>query len=51
MSEYPYEGRSIAVNAISFATGNASSIVNIIISGIIHYYLYKPHVKEYFGKG
>ena len=27
------------------------SIISIIISGIILYYLYRPHVKAYFGKG
>lgn len=41
---------SIAVNAISIATGNTLGIVNIIISGIILYYLYRPHVRAYFGK-
>lgn len=41
---------SIAVNAISIATGNMSSIVNIIIGGIIYYYLHRLHVKEYFGR-
>jgi hypothetical protein len=42
---------SIAFNAISIAAGNVSSIISIIISGIILYYLYRPHVKAYFGKG
>jgi len=41
---------SIALNAISIATGNIGGIVSIIISGIIVYYLYRPHVKAYFGK-
>ena len=41
---------SIALNAISIATGNIGGIVSIIISGIILYYLYRPHVKAYFGK-
>jgi hypothetical protein len=41
---------SIVLNAISIATGNIASIVSIIISGIILYYLYRPHVKAYFGK-
>lgn len=41
---------SIVLNAISIATGNIGGIVNIIISGIILYYLYRPHVKAYFGK-
>ena len=43
---------SIVLNAISIAAGNIiASIINIIISGIILYYLYRPHVKAYFGKG
>jgi hypothetical protein len=41
---------SIVLNAISIATGNIASIVSLIISGIILYYLYRPHVKAYFGK-
>jgi hypothetical protein len=42
---------SIVFNAISIATGNIASIISIIISAIILYYLYRPHVKAYFGKG
>ncbi len=42
---------SIVFNAISIATGNIAAIISIIISGIILYYLYRPHVKAYFGKG
>lgn len=42
---------SIVFNAISIATGNIAAIISIIISGIIIYYLYRPHVKTYFGKG
>jgi purine-cytosine permease-like protein len=41
---------SIALNAISIATGNIGGIVSVIISGIILYYVYRPHVKTYFGK-
>jgi hypothetical protein len=41
---------SIVLNAISITTGNIGGIVSIIISGIILYYLYRPHVKTYFGK-
>jgi hypothetical protein len=41
---------SIALNAISIATGNIGGIVSIIISAIILYYLYRPHVRAYFGK-
>ncbi len=42
---------SIVLNAVSIAAGNLASIISIIISGIILYYLYRPHVKAYFGKG
>lgn len=42
---------SIALNAISIATGNFGGVVSIIISAVILYYLYRPHVKAYFGKG
>lgn len=41
---------NITLNAISIAMGNTGGIVSIIISGIILYYLYRPHVKAYFGK-
>jgi hypothetical protein len=41
---------SIAVNAVSIVTDNTIGIVNIIISGIILYYLYRPHVRAYFAK-
>jgi len=34
----------------SFLTTNSGSITGIIISVIILYYLYRPHVKSYFGK-
>ncbi len=41
---------SIILNAISIAIGNAGGIVSVSISGIILYYLHRPHVKAYFGK-
>lgn len=41
---------SIALNAVSLASGNFGGIVNIVISAIVLYYLYRPHVKAYFGK-
>lgn len=44
-------GVSFILNAISIATGNIGSIVGIIINGIIIYYLYRPNVKSYFGRG
>jgi hypothetical protein len=49
---------SIVLNAITLVTaaaaGNAANfggIIGVIISGIILYYLFRPHVKAYFGKG
>jgi hypothetical protein len=42
---------SIVLNAISIASGNFGGIISIIISAIIVYYLYRPHVKAFFGKG
>jgi hypothetical protein len=42
---------SIVLNAISLVTGNLGGIVSIITSGIILYYIYRPHVKSYFGRG
>lgn len=42
---------SIALNAISLASANFGGVVSIIISAVILYYLYRPHVKVYFGKG
>ena len=41
---------SIVLNAISLVTGNIAAIVSIAISGVILYYMYRPHVKAYFGK-
>lgn len=41
---------SIVLNAISIASGNFGGIVSIIISAVIIYYMYRPHVKAYFGK-
>jgi hypothetical protein len=45
---------NIVLNAVSIAASagaNVGAIVIIIISGVILYYLYRPHVKAYFGKG
>jgi hypothetical protein len=41
---------TIGIGVISIATGNIGSVGSIAISGIILYYLYRPHVKGYFGK-
>jgi len=43
---------SIVWNAITIATAaNFGGMIPIIIDAIIIYYLYRPHVKAYFGKG
>jgi hypothetical protein len=43
---------SIVWNVVTLATAaNYGGIISIIISGIILYYLFRPHVKAYFGKG
>ena len=41
---------SVAVGAIYIIGDAASGIATIILEAIILYYLYRPHVKEYFGK-
>lgn len=41
---------SIIIGIVSLAAANFGSIINIIIAGIIIYYLYRPHVKAFFGK-
>ena len=41
---------SIALNVISLASANFGGIISIIIDGIILYYIYRPHVKAYFGE-
>lgn len=42
---------SIVWNAITLVTAaNFGGIISIIISGVILYYLFRPHVKAYFGK-
>jgi hypothetical protein len=42
---------SMVWNAITLVTAaNFGGIISIIISGIILYYLFRPHVKAYFGK-
>ncbi len=40
----------MAMGLISIIT-NPLSIIGLIINGIILYYLFRPHVKAYFGKG
>ena len=40
----------IALGAVSIVTGNIAAIFNLVINAIILYYLYRPHVKVFFGK-
>ena len=40
---------SIVLNGISVASGNFGGTI-IIISAVVLYYMYSPHVKSYFGK-
>lgn len=40
----------VVLSAVSIATGNFGAIISLIINGVILYYLYRPHVKAYFGK-
>jgi hypothetical protein len=43
---------SIVWNVVTLVTAaNFGGIIGIIISGIILYYLFRPYVKAYFGKG
>ena len=41
---------AINMDMSTFLTSNSGSIASIIISVIILYYLYRPHIKSYFGK-
>lgn len=40
----------IVVALVSIAFGNVAAIINVIIHGIVIYYLYRPNVKAFFGK-
>jgi uncharacterized membrane protein (DUF2068 family) len=40
----------IALGIVSIATANVGAIFHVIINGVILYYLYRPHVKMFFGK-
>lgn len=41
---------SIIAGIASLITSGAGALLGIVISGIILYYLFQPHVKAYFGK-
>jgi hypothetical protein len=40
----------IIVAIVSIAAGNVAAIINVIIHGVVIYYLYRPNVKAFFGK-
>jgi ABC-type thiamin/hydroxymethylpyrimidine transport system permease subunit len=40
----------IVFGVISIATGNIGAIFHTIVNAVVLYYLYKPHVKMFFGK-
>ena len=40
----------IVVALVSIALGNVAAIINVIIHGVVIYYLYRPNVKTFFGK-
>jgi hypothetical protein len=41
---------SIVFSFLAVGGGGIVNIINIIISGLILYYLYRPAVKAYFGR-
>ena len=41
---------SIIIGIASIATGNVGAIIQIIISAVVIYYLYRPNVRAFFGK-
>lgn len=40
----------IIIAIVSIAPSNGGTIINVIIYGIVIYYLYRPNVKAFFGK-
>ena len=41
---------SLLMGIVSIFTSGAGALLSIVISAIILYYLFQPHVKTYFGK-
>lgn len=41
---------AINMDIVTFLTSNSGSFVSLAISVLILYYLYRPHIKSYFGK-
>ena len=42
---------SIVFGIVGIASGGAPSIIGLIINGVILYYMFRPNVKAYFGRG
>ena len=40
----------IALGLVSIVSGHIGAIFNIVINGVILYYIYRPYVKSFFGK-
>src|SRR5215212_3606266 len=40
----------IALGLVSIVSGHIGAIFNIVINGVILYYIYRPSVKSFFGK-
>jgi hypothetical protein len=45
------EAVGIVVNLVEFRSATASStVISVVISGAIIYYLYQPHIRRAFGQ-
>lgn len=42
---------SVVFSIVAIASGGVPSIISLIINGIIIYYMFRPNVKAYFGRG
>lgn len=41
---------SVVVSIVGVLSGSMTSIPTLIINGVILYYMYRPHIKSYFGR-
>lgn len=41
---------TVVVSIIGVLSGSITSIPTLIINGVILYYMYRPHIKSYFGR-
>lgn len=41
---------TVVVSIIGILSGSITSIPTLIINGVILYYMYRPHIKSYFGR-